>query len=508
MFKRTGFFCLAVALLSGCTMAPHYERAEAPVAGKWPGDGNATVDTQSDEEKKPASADIGWRDFFKDPQLQQLIELSLKNNRNLRIAALNVQRARAQYRIQRAELFPKVDFTADGSAQRIPKDLSGTGSVTTAHQYDVGLGFTSYELDLFGRIQSLKDQTLEQYFSLAETQTSTQLSLVSEVATAYLTLLTDQGLLKITQDTLQSQRESYDMEKQRLSQGIGTDLDVRQTETSVREAESNLARYTRQVAQDRNALALLIGQPLPDDWQAEVSKIIDGPDDNGFLTELVPGLPSDLLTRRPDIRAAEHALKAANANIGAARAAFFPSIILTAGIGTSSQSLSGLFAGGQNVWNFAPVIRLPIFDGGVNAGNLDASKLSKQIEVARYELSIQTAFREVADALTARSTLNDQLKAEQLFVNAAAESYRLYEMRYNTGVDTYINVLIWHRQLYTAQQSLLNTRLARLSNLVTLYKTLGGGWTERTPPIAMKAGALLRSPGEDDRQSPIMTVKR
>lgn len=487
---------LSILVVSGCTMAPRYERPGAPVAGEWPDKGanEAVVGPVKEDKTAVPSADIGWKEFFKDPKLQQLIELSLKNNRNLRIAALNVQKARAQYRIQRAELFPALDMTAGGSAQRIPKDLSGTGSVTTAHQYDVGLGFTSYELDLFGRIQSLKNQTLEQYLSLSETRISTQLTLVSEVANAYLTLLTDQGLLKITRDTLSSQRESYDIEKQRAAQGIGTELDVRQAETSVREAESNIARYTRQVGQDLNALTLLVGQPLPETLLAEIAKITDGPDDSGVLTELAPGLPSDLLTRRPDIRAAEHDLKAANANIGAARAAFFPSIILTGGIGTSSQSLSGLFAGGQNVWNFAPVIRLPIFDGGVNAGTLDAAKISKNIEIARYEYSIQTAFREVSDTLVARATLNDQLKADQLFVEAARESYRLYEMRYNTGVDNYINVLIWHRQLYTAQQGLLNTRLLRLSNLVTLYKALGGGWTEQTPPVGLKAQAGLRSP--------------
>ncbi|PAW78021.1 MAG: multidrug transporter [Verrucomicrobia bacterium Tous-C9LFEB] len=497
MCKTRWSLYLAVLLISGCTMAPHYEQPAAPVAGEWPdkGSGGATVGPV--KEDKTAAADIGWKDFFKDAKLQHLIELSLKNNRNLRVASLNVQKARAQYRIQRAELFPKLDMTADGSAKRIPKDLSGTGFTTTAHQYDVGLGFTSYELDLFGRIQSLKNQTLEQYLSLAETRISTQITLVSEVANAYLTLLTDQGLLKITQDTLRSQQESYDIEKQRAAQGIGTDLDVRQAETSVREAESNMARYTRQVAQDLNALTLLVGEPLSNELISEISKMSDGPDDRGVLTELAPGLPSDLLVRRPDIRAAEHDLKAANANIGAARAAFFPSIILTGGIGTSSQSLSGLFAGGQNVWNFAPVIRLPIFDGGVNAGSLDAAKISKNIEIARYEFSIQTAFREVSDALVARSTLNDQLKADQLLVAAAAESYRLYEMRYNAGVDTYINVLIWHRQLYSAQQALLNTRLSRLSNLVTLYKALGGGWTDQTPPVSLKTGARLRQPEEN-----------
>jgi outer membrane protein, multidrug efflux system len=479
---------MAALALAGCTMAPEYKQPTAPVASTWPAEPMASTNSSAQAvsgsaqsgTESPVVAEIGWREFFKDADLQSLIEISLKNNRDLRVAALNVEKARAQYRIQRAALFPTVNATADGSAARVPQDLSSTGKAMTSHQYDVGLGFTSYEVDLFGRIQSLKDQTLEQYLSLEETRTSTQITLVAEVADAYIALLTDQGLLSLTRDTLQSQQDSYNLQKNRAAQGVGTDLDVREAESAVRQAESNLAKYTRQVAQDRNALVLLIGQPLPEDLDKRIAAKTDGPDDSGVLTDLPSGLPSELLVRRPDIRASEHELKASNANIGAARAAFFPSITLTAGIGTSSESLSGLFANGSGVWNFAPVIRLPIFDGGVNQGNLDAAKISKNIQIAQYEKTIQTAFKEVSDALVARSTYNAQMQADELNVKAASESYRLYQMRYSGGVESYINVLIWHRELYSQQQILMATRQARLSNLITLYKVLGGGWKENT----------------------------
>lgn len=474
MRKLTPLFVF-LTILSGCTMVPHYDRPDAPVGATWPGDDGSL---HSD----PAiAANIGWKDFFNDPRLQKLIDLALVNNRDLRVASLNVEKARAQYRIKRADLFPNINGTGGADYERVSKAMSTTGVQMDTQSYSLGVGFTSYELDLFGRIRSLKRQALEQYFSLQQTQTSVQLTLVSEVASAYLTLLADQDLLKLTQDTLKSQRDSYDLQKQSFDHDIGTELDLQQAETSVRSAEASLAQYKRAVSEDMNALVLLIGSPLPKDLQESLNDP-SGVTVPGLLTELPAGLPSDLLTRRPDILAAEYNLKAANANIGAARAAFFPTITLTTGIGTSSTGLSGLFANGTGFWSFAPQIRLPIFDGGVNAANLDVARISKKIEIAQYEKTVQTAFKEVADGLAARGTFQDQLKAQEQLVQSTEKSYHLYELRYNNGVDNYLNVLIWQRSNYAAQQGLIQTRLAYLNNLVTLYKALGGGWTDTAKP--------------------------
>jgi multidrug efflux system outer membrane protein len=478
--------CLLVAvatLLGACTLEPHYHRPPAPVPALQGGTAAGT-----------AAVDIGWREFFPDPQLQQLIALALTNNRDLRVAALNVQSAQAQYRIQRAELFPTVDGSAVEQVQHIPLGVleaefptaaaGATGGGTlpssgvTVRTFDVGVGFTNYELDLFGRIRSLSHAALQQYFSSGETGRSVQLTLVAEVATAYLTVLADQTLLNITRDTLKSQEESYALTQKMFSGGTTTELALRQAETTVDTAHANLAQYERQLGQDRDALQLLLGAPIPDGMDFSA-----GLDRGNMVTELEEGIPSDVLVRRPDVLAAEHQLMAANAQIGAARAAFLPAISLTGNFGTESAQLSGLFKGGSRAWTFSPQISVPIFAGGANVANLQATKLARATAVAQYEKAIQTAFREVADALVARGTLDDQLAAQQALVTASAVAYRLADMRYRGGVDSYLSALVAQVSLYSAQQQLQTVRLTRLQNLVTLYKALGGGLREHAAAV-------------------------
>jgi multidrug efflux system outer membrane protein len=477
--KSTCFLAASVAtLLSACTLEPHYHRPPPPVPALQGGNAGETI-----------AADIGWREFFPDPQLQRLIALALTNNRDLRVAVLNVQSAQAQYRIQRADLFPTVDASAVEQAQHIPirvltsglppAVLAGAGPLptngVTEHTYNVGVGFTNFELDLFGRLRSLSHAALQQYFSSGETRRSVQLTLVAEVATAYLTVLTDQTLLDITRDTLKSQSESYALTEKMFSGGTTTELALRQAETTVDTARANLAQYVRQVAQDRDALQLLLGAPIPDGIDFS-----SGLDRANMVAELAEGIPSDVLVRRPDVLAAEHQLMAANAEIGAARAAFLPAISLTGNFGTESTQLSGLFKAGSRAWTFSPDISLPIFAGGANVANLQATKLARETAVAQYEKAIQSAFREVADALVARGTLDEQLSAQQALVDASAVAYRLADMRYRGGVDSYLTALVAQVSLYSAQQQLQTVRLLRLQNLVTLYKALGGGLREHT----------------------------
>lgn len=481
----------AVTLLAGCTLEPAYHRPSSGVDAAYPRSAGAG---RPQAGSTPA-ADIGWRDFFTDPQLRRLIAIALKHNRDLRVSTLDIAQARAQYRIQRSDLFPSIDATASDTVQRYPSGVrsssgggggsatggsTGTGSPTRF--YTVGIGFTSYELDLFGRIRSLDHQALEQYFSQIETQRSAKISLVAEVANSYMTLLADSALLKLARDTENSQQRSYALTQQSYQLGAATALDLSQAEQAVDTAQADIARYRRQVAQDRNALRLLLGAPLPKHLAT------DGRLDQQHLLESLPaGLPSDLLTRRPDVVAAEHALKAANANIGAARAAFFPSISLTGNFGTASSKLNGLFGDGSQAWTFAPQISLPIFAGGANTANLDLAHVEKNIQIAHYQKTVQTAFREVADALAARGALDRQLAADQRLLDATQTSYRLSDMRFRQGVDSYLSVLVAQRARYSAQQTAISVQLSRLQNLVTLYKALGGGWTADTVKRAAPA---------------------
>jgi len=472
---------LAIALLVGCTMEPRYQRPQADLAKEWPTAAGASV---------PAASDIGWREFFADARLQKLIELALLHNPDARVARLNIAAARAQYQIQRASLFPAISASAVEEVEKYPAAVAGiatsgagAGGTATApaaaagsgvyRYFDVGVGFTSYELDLFGRIQSLNRARLQQYLGYVETRRSTEISVVAEVASAYVTLLADQKLQRITQDTLASQQDSLELIRMSFDGGVATALDFQQAQTTVATAQANLAQYDRQVAQDQNALVRLLGTPLPGDLPSGSDL-----DTEALLSDLPAGVPSEVLAQRPDVLAAEHNLIAANANIGAARAAFFPSISLTGSFGTASTQLSGLFEHGSTAWTFSPQISLPIFAGGANVAGLHLAKAQKDILVAQYEQSVQGAFREVADALVARGTLDRQMDADAALVDASAESFRLSSMRFDNGVDNYLGVLDSQRLLFSAQQSLVNVKLARLQNLVTLYKALGGGWRE------------------------------
>jgi outer membrane protein, multidrug efflux system len=459
---------VALLCLSGCTMAPRYTRPNAPVPVAWPSGPAYKEGTGTPAAK--GVADIPWQEFFIDPQLRKLIALALENNRDLRVAALNIDRSRALYQIQRSDLFPKVDASADGNFQRLPEALSGTGKAERIDQYSAGLGVSSYELDLFGRVRSLKDQALEQYLATDQARRSVQISLVSQVAATWLTLAADRERLQLAKETLTSQHSSYLLTRRRFEAGVSSALDIHQAQTSVDTARVDIARFTTLVAQDENALNLLGGSPVPADLlPTSLSETLTA------LKELTPSLPSEVLLRRPDILQAENLLKGANANIGAARAAFFPRITLVSSVGFGSDELAGLFTGGSFAWSFAPRITLPIFDGGSNRANLKVAEVDRDIAVAQYEKAIQTAFREVADALAQRGTIDDQVAAQQSLTDATSESYRLSQARYEKGVDSYLVVLDSQRSQYAAQQNLIVIRLARLTNLATLYKVLGGG---------------------------------
>jgi multidrug efflux system outer membrane protein len=461
---------LTLTLLSaGCSMMPAYERPASPVPGNF-------SNADGDRPNTPV-AQVGWRQVFTDARLQSLIELALKNNRDLRVAALNVDKARAQYRVQRANLAPSIDASGSGNSNRTPGDLSMTGTPTTSHTYSATLGFSSYELDLFGRVRSLNEQALETYLSTEEARRSTHISLIAEVATAYLTLAADQELLRLSRDTLDSQGASYKLTQRRFDLGLATALTLRQAQTTVESARVEIETYVSQVAQDRNLLGMLVGHDIPDELLPSALPPTANADAN-VLAHIPAGVSSDLLQQRPDILEAERTLRAANANIGAARAAFFPSISLTATAGSSSASLSNLFKSGSGSWTFIPQISIPIFDGGANRANLDIAQISRDINVAQYEKSIQTAFREVSDALIERETLVRRLHAQEALTDATAQSYRLSTVRYDRGVASYLDVLDSQRSLYAAQKTLITTRLSRFTNQVTFYKVMGGGWYE------------------------------
>ncbi|EPL05107.1 AdeC/AdeK/OprM family multidrug efflux complex outer membrane factor [Pseudomonas sp. CF161] len=483
MSKSLLSLAITAAVLSGCSLIPDYQQPQAPVAAQYP-QGPAYSPTEAANQ---AAAEQGWRQFFHDPALQQLIQTALVNNRDLRVAALNIDAYAAQYQIQRADLFPAVSANGSGSRQRTPARMSQTGESGITSQYSATLGISAYELDLFGRVRSLSEQALQTYFSSEEARRSTQISLVASVANAYLTWQADKELLKLTQDTLGAFEESYRLTSRSNEVGVASALDLSQSRTSVENARVQLARYTRQVAQDENSLTLLLGTGLPANLPGAQPLAAD------LLSEMPAGLPSELLQRRPDILEAEHKLKAANANIGAARAAFFPSISLTANAGTLSPDLSGLFKGGSGTWLFQPQINLPIFNAGSLRASLDYSKIQKDITVAQYEKSIQTAFQEVSDGLAARQTYNQQLQAQRDFVSANQDYYRLAERRYRIGVDSNLTFLDAQRSLFSAQQALISDRLSQLTSEVNLYKALGGGWNEQTAknePVAEQAPKL------------------
>lgn len=460
----------ALLFLSGCaSMAPKYSQPAPPVPDNWPaGPAYKEPSAAAKAEPQPLS-EIPWQDFFVDPELQEIIDLALDNNRDLRIAVLNMERFRAQYQIRRADLLPQVNASGGATYQGIANDLSN-GRSGSVHQYDVGVGVSSYEVDLFGRVRSLKDQALEQYLATEQARRSVQITLVSQVATAYLALASDLDRLKIARETLASQQESYRLSKSRFDAGVASAVDLQQAQTSVDAARVDIARFTTFVAQDINALNLVVGSTVPQELLPEALS-----ENLTALKDVAPGLPSEVLLSRPDILQAEYNLRAANANIGAARAAFFPRITLTSSVGVGSDELTGLFKASNFAWSFIPRVTVPIFEAGRNKANLQVAEVERDITVAQYERAIQVAFREVADALAQRGTIDEQVAAQQSLTNATAENYRLSQARYQSGIDSYLSVLDAQRSLYAAQQNLISARLVRLNNMVALYKVLGGG---------------------------------
>ncbi len=462
----------AAMLLGACSMIPKYERPAAPVADDWP-----STSASASNAATPA-ADVEWQSFFSDAKLRQLIAASLQSNRDLRVAVLNIEQARAQFQIRRADQYPTVNAAASGSRQPA---RAANGSSFIASTYTAGLAVTAYELDFFGRVASLKEQALAQYLATEEGRKTAQISLIATVANTYLSLLADDELLGITQQTLVTRQESFKLSKLRFDNGVTSELDLRLAESQLEAARASLAQLVRQRALDLNALTLLVGQPLVGDLAlAGGRSLADAP----VMPDVPAGLPSDLLIRRPDVRQAEQQLIAANANIGAARAAFFPRISLTSSIGSASSHLGDLFKAGSYGWTLAPQLLLPIFDAGRNQAGLGSANAGRDIAVAQYEKSIQTAFREVADALAGRATLGEQLRAQQAQANAEAVRYKLAGLRYDNGIASYLDALDAQRSLFAAQQSLVQTRLAQLQSQVTLYKTLGGGWKEPAAAVA------------------------
>ena len=469
--RAVTWLCAATWLCAtcACTLEPRYRAPALPIPDEWP-----LPATTLERPAVNSARDIGWREFFIDAQLEQLIDLALANNRDLRAVVLNIEQARAQYRIQRAALLPSLDASGSFVRQKVPASSTYGVPTPASGTFDVGLS-TSYEVDLFGRVRSLTHAALERYVAQLEARRSAQLSLIAEVANAYLTLASDRELERLAQQTLESQEHSLTLEQRRHETGTVSGLELAQSQTTALQARADLERFQGIVAQDIDALTLLVGTSidpalLPEQFDSKTMG----------LEPLPAGVPSAVLLRRPDVLEAEHTLRAANADIGAARAAFFPVITLTANLGSVSNQLSNLFTSGTGAWTFAPVMSLPIFHGGALMGNLDMAHADEKIALAQYEKAIQSGFREVADALALTATLNRQRAAQEALVAATGRAYQLSQRRNAVGSNSYLEVLDSQRSDYAARQGLITTRLAEQSNRVTLYKVLGGGWREET----------------------------
>mgnify|MGYP006277917311 CR=1 FL=1 len=456
---------VAAAAIAGCApMIPDYKRPAPPVAPTLPGVAAA-----------PGTADtftlLKWQDEFADPRLRELIGLALAENRDLRIAALSVERARASYQIQEANVYPWLSANGQELAQQLPADLSPTGRARTMHQYSATFGLNTWEIDFFGRLRSLNEQALQEYLGTEEGRRAAQVTVVGEVARTWLALALARELTQVSRETYEVRKKAYELARKSFDAGVYSALDVKEQETLMETARGDAARYEAAAGQALNALALAVGAPVPAHLQPDtITATVTA------VTDVPAGVRSDVLLQRPDIARAERQLLAANANIGAARAAFFPRITLTGYAGTATASLDGLFAGGSGVWNLLPQISVPIFNAGSLQASLDAATIQRDINVAQYERSIQNAFREVADALAERATLAEQLDARRKQVAAAEQGYRLSEARYRGGVDTYVNSLLAQRNLYLAQQELVLVRHADATNRVAIYRTMGGGW--------------------------------
>ena len=483
--------------LGACSLVPTYERPAAPVSATWP-------DTAGAQREGAAAAELPWQQFVHDAELRELIAMALENNRDLRVAVQNIEQARAQYQIRRADQFPTV--AASGSGTRsAPNALEAVGGPSVASTYTVGIGVSGWELDFFGRVAALKDAALANYLATEEARKAAQISLIAAVSSTWLQLKTDTELLALAERTLGTREQSLRLTKLRFDHGASSALDMRLAQSLSANAQATRAQQQRLRAQDLNLLTLLVGQPVPERLIPPVpaAHTPEAPRDLSqptpaaapaaelpTFTEVPAGLPSDLLLRRPDIRAAEQQLIAANAHIGAARANFFPRITLTGSLGRVSSDLDGLFgSGGSRAWSFGPSITLPIFDMGRNQAGLEAARAGREIAVAQYEKAIQSAFREVADALAGRATLADQLAALQAQAAAERDRLRLADLRYRNGIANYLDLLDAQRSLFAIEQALAQVRLAQRANEVQLYKALGGGWTDYQPPAAQPVAA-------------------
>lgn len=457
---------LLALTLAGCNMAPRYERPSLPVPVTTPVGGAYEATTAS----AVVLADTAWSDFFTDTRLQSVIRLALENNRDLRLAIARVEQARAQYRVQRADILPSLSANGGATYQKSPFAMVGSGTSGRVDIYTASLGISAWEVDLFGRVRNLTKAAQEEFFAAQENRNAAQVALIAEVATAWATLAADKDQLALARKTEATFRQTLDLTEARFKSGVASELEVRQARTSHDQARADIAQRTTQIAQDQNALNLLAGTSV------DAALLPEGLPANGITITQLPGnMPSSLLLKRPDITAAEHQLIGANANVGAARAAFFPSISLTAALGTISLGLSNLFTSGSENWSVAPAARLPIFDAGRNAGNLRYAKATRDAMVAQYEKTVQTAFREVADALARRGTVADQLEAQTSLRDNAQGAYRLSEARFKAGIDPFLTTLDSQRSYYAAEQSLLATRLVQESNAIELYRALGGG---------------------------------
>lgn len=467
------------AALAGCSLMPDYFRPAAPVATQWPAGADGVRQARETD----------WRAYFPDQRLQGLIAAALEHNRDLRIAVARIEEARALYGISRADALPNVNATLSGTHARTPAELSPTGRQTTVHQYSAGLSLLTFELDLWGRVRSLNAAALASYLSSEEAARSVRLTLIGDVANAYFTVLEMQERAAMARETVLTREETRTMVSRRRDVGLSGDLDFLQADGAYELARAELANLERQRAAAENALTLLVGQPAT---ALPAGRPLG---DQGITPNLAAGVPSDVLLRRPDVLAAEQRLIAANANIGAARAAFLPRISLTGLLGTASTSLSGLFDGGSTTWNFQPVLSLPLFDAGRNAANVDLAQARKVIAVADYERTIQAAFREVADLLEARTRLTEQLLAQQTAEQSQARVLQLSEARYKAGISSYLEVLDAQRQLFAAQQATLQTRRARLATAAQLYKALGGGLDTAEATAAPATGKQANAAG-------------
>ncbi len=464
MKKIIGSISLITLLFSGCTMIPNYKIPQTP---------EHSFNKNAINEAQKSAANIPWQSFYKDPKLQQLIELALANNRDLRVAMLSIEKSRLTYRIQQASTLPAIDATGSGTRQRVAKDISTTGQPYIASSYSAGVGIGAFELDLFGKLRSMNEQAFQSYLATDAGAKSVRIALIAQVASQYYTIAANKALLEIAEDTRNNLQQAYNISNKQLQIGTENLLTVSQQSTQLEQAKADVVNYGSILQMSKNALDVLVGQSV-DESLMPVSMLT-----NRDSIEYIPaGLSSELLTLRPDIIQAEHELLASNANIGAARAAFFPSISLTAIGGRASNDLSNLFNAGNGMWSFAPNIVLPIFNFGSNYYELKSANVSRDISLARYEKTIQDAFREVLDSISQYDALNDQVKSYESQVSSASKSLFLSQARYKNGIDSYLNVLDSQRTLYTTQKTLINVRLERLNNQATLYKALGGGWKE------------------------------